>query len=46
LTKADVIDAHKRLMKNSHPDHGGSTYLAKKINMARDRLLQDIEKKS
>ncbi|HEV2300641.1 MAG TPA: DnaJ domain-containing protein [Stellaceae bacterium] len=37
---ADVVkEAHHRLMKKVHPDHGGSDYLATKINRARDVLL-------
>lgn len=34
-----VKAAHHRLMKQLHPDHGGTDYLAAKLNRARDILL-------
>ena len=35
----EILKNHQKLVKKNHPDLGGSDWITKKINEARDTLL-------
>lgn len=43
---ADIRDAHRRLIARVHPDAGGSEELAQRVNLARDTLVAELNRKT
>ena len=41
-SRADIIDAHRRLITQVHPDRGGSSAAVIEANAARDLLLERL----
>ena len=39
----EIDRAYKELIRKNHPDMGGSEYIAKKINAAREYIIKNQE---
>ena len=43
---ADIRAAHRRLIARVHPDAGGSADLAERVNVARDTLVSEMNRRT
>ena len=43
---AEIRDAHRRLIARVHPDSGGSEELANRVNVARDTLVAEMNRRT
>ena len=43
---AEIRDAHRRLIAKVHPDSGGSAELANRVNVARDTLVAEMNRRT
>ena len=43
---AEIRDAHRRLIAKVHPDTGGSAELANRVNVARDTLVAEMNRRT
>ena len=45
-TRQDIINAHRRIIAEVHPDRGGNSERAHEVNKARDLLLNNLSTES
>jgi DnaJ family protein C protein 19 len=45
-TLAEIREAHRRLIQRVHPDSGGSAELANRVNVARDTLVAELNRRT
>jgi DnaJ homolog subfamily C member 19 len=45
-TVGEIRDAHRRLIAKVHPDAGGSDELANRVNIARDTLIAELNRRT